>query len=99
MEAVGAQESDGEWGDGVTCEVVGEVVRRLGTSLTGGPRWSEWKKEKEKKTGEREREGRCGWAGSAGPIRSPGLGPVELPSPFFSLKLFLFISVFSKAFE
>jgi hypothetical protein len=38
VEAVGAQESEGEWCNGVTCEVVGEVVRRLGTSLIGGPR-------------------------------------------------------------
>jgi hypothetical protein len=54
--------------------------------LTCGSRLSEVKKEK------RRGEGVLWWAGFAGPVRSPGLGPVGLPKPLFFFKtVFIFI--------
>jgi hypothetical protein len=53
--------------------------------LTCRSRPSEVKK-KEKRRG----KGVLRWVAFAGPVRSPGLGPVGLPKPLFSLKRFSF---------
>jgi hypothetical protein len=80
-----------EGGSGATWPVVPrENGQRLRMGLTCGSRLSEVKKRKG------EGRGCCGGLAFAGPVRSPGLGPVGLPKPFFSLKCFSFLfSIFN----